>query len=206
MPRPTSRPAVPLHPTTWVDGQNRPTGPRRRMTSRSLPSPNGCEAAVHEVRAVIGRLQPGSTCDSHFATSRVVTLYTCGWRRQPHPPFLRPSVGATRRTGGNGTPARLLYSRSGRPHRSPQAGRRPGRPTSDAASLDPVARQTDFYAAEQTVTVTCPRCGSAGAHRWRRKVACETCGLLWIEYPQPQSSREATMQRNVRGHAVDDGT
>jgi hypothetical protein len=64
---------------------------------------------------------------------------------------------------------------------------------------------TGFTAAEDTaVPVTCPRCGSTGARRWRRKVACESCGLFWVEYPQRQSSADTTTPRYAMRGADDE--
>jgi len=81
----------------------------------------------------------------------------------------------------------------------------PFAPTSGAAGLGQAGRRAVFSAAEQAVTIDCPRCGSAGARQWRRKVACGSCGLLWTEYRRPQASPEARTQRHVRRRTADDG-
>jgi hypothetical protein len=41
------------------------------------------------------------------------------------------------------------------------------------------------------VPATCPVCGSTNARSWHRRVACEACGLLWVDCAEaPLSSAE----------------
>jgi hypothetical protein len=161
---------VPLHPGD-VGGQAGP--PHRAPQAHDPPVASDF------------RTETGSTCDARFAASRTVTQYTDDWPRRaagwsPGPASVPNETGHVR-TAYTATPVVDVDNDLRRLVIDPFA------PTSGAAGLGPAGRRAVFSAAEQAVTIDCPRCGSAGARQWRRKVACGSCGLLWTEYRQPQA-------------------